>query len=225
MRIEVDVTDLAEVDIEMGAAEFQLAFADVPFATLEVDGPHEHEWSMEREGESLKVRSNERGNARTRKTKAALLLPKVLEELPPVLLLHLAACDFRGVGPFLAVDAEIDASKADFSVQATEARIVCAASKVRAQLEGVAVANFLLNAGSLSAWLKGTAPSLLSVKVAAGSASLIVPPVSYSVQKETALGKITSKVKERRDSPNLIDAKVEVGKLRIEGQTQPAPDF
>ena len=225
MRFEADVADLTEVDIKIDAAEVQLAFADIPAATLEVEGPHEDEWSMVREGESLKVRSNERRSTRTRKTRAALLLPKALEEAPPVLLLHLAACDFRGVGSFLAVDAELEASKADFSVQATEARMVCAASKVRAQLEGVAVANFLLNAGSLSAWLKGTAPSLLSVKVAAGSASLIVPPVSYSVQKETALGKITSKVKEARNSPNLIDAKVEVGKLRIEAQAEPAPDF
>ena len=225
MRFEADVADLTEVDIKIDAAEVQLAFADIPAATLEVEGPHEDEWSMVREGESLKVRSNERRSTRTRKTRAALLLPKALEEAPPVLLLHLAACDFRGVGSFLAVDAELEASKADFSVQATEVRLSCAASKVRVQLEGVAVANFSVDAGSLSAWLKGTAPSLLSVKVAAGSASLIVPPVSYSVQKETALGKITSKVKEARNSPNLIDAKVEVGKLRIEAQAEPAPDF
>ena len=226
MRIEAEVTDLAELDIDVAAAELQLVFADVDVAALDVDGPCAEGWTMVREGESLRVRSCE-GPAKPRKPKdvVVLFLPKALEQMPPVLSLRLAASKFRGVGAFLALDAEISASEADFAVQATEARIACAASKVRVQLEDVGVADFSVAAGELSVWLKGGAPSLTTVDVAAGSASLIVPPVPYRVEKSVALGKAKIRVKEKASSPNVIEVSVGVGKVEIEAQSMPAPDF
>ena len=213
MHAEIDVHGIEEIEIDVAAADFHFAFADVSSAVLDVAGQHENEWSIVRSGDTLKVSSGPRGPLSGTKlltgikTNAVLSLPQELNNGQLVLLLDVAACKFKGTGAFLAV------------VQ--EARIELAAGKARALLENTAKVEFDVAAGSLAGWLKGGAPSSLRVEVATGSADIIVPPVPYRVRKNVTLGSADLRVKEDASAPSLIEVEVAVGQISIEAEVNP----
>lgn len=227
MHAEIDVHGIEEIEIDVAAADFHFAFADVSSAVLDVAGQHENEWSIVRSGDTLKVSSGPRGPLSGTKlltgikTNAVLSLPQELNNGQLVLLLDVAACKFKGTGAFLAVEAEVAASEFDLAAQVQEARIELAAGKARALLENTAKVEFDVAAGSLAGWLKGGAPSSLRVEVATGSADIIVPPVPYRVRKNVTLGSADLRVKEDASAPSLIEVEVAVGQISIEAEVNP----
>lgn len=223
MHAEVDTQGVVDIHIEVAAAEFQLDFAAIPAATLDVEGRNADDWVLERQGETLSVRGSKNKTLKGSKTQAVLTLPESLDNGSAILRLEVAACEFQGAGAFLAVEAEVAASKFDLAARTQEAHVELAAGKARLQLRDAATVTLKVAAGHLAAWLRGGAPSSLKVAVATGAADLIVPAVPYRLNTEVALGSLNSTVKEVSSSPNVIDVDVTMGKVSIEAQAEPGP--
>lgn len=223
MHAEADVQGVADIHIEAAAAEFRLTFGDVDLATLDVEGRNADDWALVRQGETLSVSCSKHKALKGLNTQAVLTLPDALNDGSAVLRLEIAACEFQGAGAFLAVEAEVAASKFDLAAQTQQASVELAAGKARLQLRNAAIVTLKVAAGHLAAWLRGGAPSSLSVDVATGAADLIVPAVPYRLRKGVALGSFSSTVSESPSSPNVIDVDVTMGKVSIEAQAEPGP--
>ena len=222
MRTEVDAEGINEVRVECAATRFKLSFGEGA-AVLEADAEPHGKWTLVREGDALVARAPVPRTGLDELAEVALTLPGSLDDGSVLLELRAIASEVEVAGSFVAIEAKIEASEADFQTQCEEARIKVAAGAVRAKLLGTAVAEIKVKAGELLAWFQEGAPSSLSVEVGVGSAEILLPDVTYQLSKSVALGKFRSNLQEKAGSPNQIEAKLGLGDLTFTRTAQPAP--
>ncbi|MGO3857401.1 MAG: DUF4097 family beta strand repeat-containing protein [Glutamicibacter arilaitensis] len=211
------VQGVTGLEISAGAGNFDLRFAEVNEATLDVDSTNSRDWKLKREGSNLVVDSpNGWGNwcffgCSNFENAAVLTLPESMNDGSLDALFDLAAGDFNAVGSFRNLDVQVGAGDLDISGTAQFATVEIGAGSAEISLEDVQKADFEISAGDLKGTLSGKAPELIEATVSAGSLELELPDATYDVRQDVAAGDISNLLATDKDSPNKISVEVSAG--------------
>jgi hypothetical protein len=211
------VQGVTGLEISAGAGNFDLRFADVSEATLDVDSTKSQDWKLMREGSNLVVDSpNGWGNwcffgCGNFENAAVLTLPESMNDGSLDASFDLAAGDFNAVGSFKNLDVQVGAGDLDISGTAQFATVEIGAGSAEISLEDVQKADFEISAGDLKGTLSGKAPELIEATVSAGSLELELPDATYDVRQDVAAGDISNLLATDKDSPNKISVEVSAG--------------
>ncbi|GAA5145219.1 hypothetical protein GCM10025768_02160 [Microbacterium pseudoresistens] len=222
--IALDAAHVTDLELRSGGAEVTVRFADVDDAQLVVDGHSRGDWTMARDGDTLRVASPRgvfswlgQGWWFGDETRVTLTLP---DELSGVL-----DADFRIDAGQLTVHGAFD--ELDLRLSAGSMRVEAEASSVEAEvnagaadltLDGVKDADLTMSAGTMTALFTGAQPDELDAEVSAGSMRITVPRGEYALQRDVSAGRFDSEVDTNGSSPHRITAKVSAGGLTIEAQ-------
>lgn len=217
----LDAAGVTELDIEAAAAEFELRFADVSEATLEITGSARGDWTMRRDGDELIVRHPQPmfgwwfGSWSNSDQVVTLTLPETLSNGDLDADLSLSAGSLRAEGDF--DDLEVDVSAGNMRVDATASSLTAQVSAGNADLKVGAVdeADLRVSAGKLVAELTGAAPTDVSVDASAGQLILTLPDAEYAVTQEVEVGGLDNGLRVNSSSRHEVTVSVSAGSVKL----------
>ncbi len=193
------VQGVGGLQITAGSGSFDLRFAKVDEATLEVDSSNSRDWELKREGNKLVVDSPDSWDnwcffgCGSYENTAVLTLPESMNGGSLDASFELAAGDFNAVGSYKNLAIEVGAGRAEVS------------------LEDVKQAEFDISAGHLSGTLSGKAPKKITANVSAGALELELPDDTYDLRQNVEAGDVSNLLATDMDSPNKISVDVSAG--------------
>ncbi|WP_120494671.1 DUF4097 family beta strand repeat-containing protein [Microbacterium phyllosphaerae] len=216
-----DASGIQGIDLDVDAGNMRIEFGDVDQAELAVTDSRGPAWTLERDGDSLVVRSPEFefgwwfGSWFGDDQSAVLTLPESLRdgELDADLTLDAGSLDV--VGDFGDLDITVNAGALDVEGAASSLTIDMSAGRADATLDGVDMADLTVAAGDLNVELTGRAPSQTTIDVSAGSLDLTVPDESYSITQDVSAGSLDAKVDQSSDTRRAIDVSLSAGSVTI----------
>ena len=216
-----DVSGIQGIDLDVDAGNMRIEFGDVEEAELSVANRRGQEWSIEREGDDLVVRSPEFrfgwwfGSWVGDEESAVLTLPQKLQDAALDADLTLDAGSLDVIGDFGALDITVNAGALDIEGAASSLRIDMSAGRADAVLDGVGEADLTVAAGDLNIELTGRAPTQTTIDVSAGSLDLTVPDESYSIVREVEAGSLDARVDQSAGARNTIEVSLSAGSATI----------
>ncbi|MGN7948898.1 DUF4097 family beta strand repeat-containing protein [Microbacterium sp. 22215] len=216
-----DASGIQRIDLDVDAGNMRIEFGDVDDAELAVTNSRGPAWTLEREGDSLVVRSPEFefgwwfGSWFGDDQSAVLTLPESLRDGALDADLTLDAGSLDVVGDFGALDITVNAGAVDLEGAATGLSIDMSAGRADAVLDGVDTADLSVSAGDLNVELTGRAPSQTTIDVSAGSLDLTVPDESYTITQDVSAGSLDAKVDQASGARRTIDVSLSAGSVTI----------
>lgn len=212
-----DTAGVTDLDVDASAALFELRFADVDEATLEVTAGR-GAWRMERDGDELKVSAPDGFMGIGigwigEHPRALLTLPRSLEGVDASL--TLSAGELRAAGTFGELDTHVSAGNLVVSGEARTIEATMSAGSSDVRLSGVTEAEFDLSAGDLTAQLTGTAPRSIDIGVSAGSVDLTVPRGAYDVRSNVEAGGVDNRLSAGSGPRIPVDVRVSAGNVTL----------
>jgi hypothetical protein len=217
--IEIDVTRIDEIDIDVSAASFTLRFDDVDEATLEVRDTSRDDWTLREDDGTLEVSSPDSGVFRWfggDNGRATLVLPRELEGAD--LSVDFGAGSFVADGRFGEVDLDVAAGQATLSGSADALTAQLGAGRAELDLADVRTAEFEVNAGVLTAQLRGTAPADVDITVGAGALRLTLPDEEYAVSTDISAGGFDNELRTSASAERRVSVEVAAGDVRLRAQ-------
>lgn len=219
----VSTRGVTDLDLNIGTAEFTLAYGPVTEATLEVTGPRGDQWRLSRDEDSLVVTSP-RGLGgscwfgfcppdRSTSTVGTLTLPQEFATRELDLDATVGVGQFTSDGRFGSVSVEIGAGEARLTGMARDLDVTVGVGEFTGEFTGVQTAAFDVSMGELDARLRGAAPRTVDVTVGVGSATLELPDEVYAVQTHSSLGDMQNDLRVAPDATARISAEVSLGEL------------
>ncbi|WP_431074955.1 DUF4097 family beta strand repeat-containing protein [Microbacterium phyllosphaerae] len=216
-----DASGIQGIDLDVDAGNMRIEFGDVDQAELAVTNSRGPAWTLERDGDSLVVRSPEFefgwwfGSWFGDDQSAVLTLPDSLRDSALDADLTLDAGSLDVVGDFGALDITVNAGALDVEGAASSLTIDMSAGRADATLDGVDRADLTVAAGDLNVDLTGRAPSQTTIDVSAGSLDLTVPDESYSITQDVSAGSLDAKVDQSSGAQRMIDVSLSAGSVTI----------
>ncbi|KQR40565.1 hypothetical protein ASF80_11760 [Microbacterium sp. Leaf159] len=216
-----DASGIQGIDLDVDAGNMRIEFGDVDQAELAVTDSRGPAWTLERDGDSLVVRSPEFefgwwfGSWFGDDQSAVLTLPESLRDGALDADLTLDAGSLDVVGDFGDLDITVNAGALDVEGAASSLTIDMSAGRADATLDGVDRADLTVAAGDLNVELTGRAPSQTTIDVSAGSLDLTVPDESYSITQDVSAGSLDAKVDQSSDTRRAIDVSLSAGSVTI----------
>lgn len=216
-----DASGIQRIDLDVDAGNMRIEFGDVDDAELAVTNSRGPAWTLERDGDSLVVRSPEFefgwwfGSWFGDDQSAVLTLPEILRDGALDADLTLDAGSLDVVGDFGALDITVNAGAVDLEGAATGLSIDMSAGRADAVLDGVDTADLSVSAGDLNVELTGRAPSQTKIDVSAGSLDLTVPDESYTITQDVSAGSLDAKVDQASGARRTIDVSLSAGSVTI----------
>lgn len=216
-----DASGIQGIDLDVDAGNMRIEFGDVDQAELAVTDSRGPAWTLERDGDSLVVRSPEFefgwwfGSWFGDDQSAVLTLPESLRDsaLDADLTLDAGSLDVRG--DFGDLDITVNAGALDVEGAASSLTIDMSAGRADATLDGVDRADLTVAAGDLNVELTGRGPSQTTIDVSAGSLDLTVPDESYSITQDVSAGSLDAKIDQSSDTRRMIDVSLSAGSVTI----------
>lgn len=211
------VQGVGGLQITAGSGSFDLRFAKVDEATLEVDSSNSRDWELKREGNKLVVDSPDSWDnwcffgCGSYENTAVLTLPESMNDGSLDASFELAAGDFNAVGSYKNLAIEVGAGQLDMSGTAQSAKVHLGAGRAEVSLEDVKQAEFDISAGHLSGTLSGKAPQNITAIVSAGALELELPDDTYDLRQNVEAGDVSNLLATDMDSPNKISVDVSAG--------------
>lgn len=216
-----DVSGLEGIDLDVDAGNMRIEFGDVEEAELSVANRRGPEWTLERDGDDLVVRSPEFrwgwwfGSWVGDEESAVLTLPQSLKDAALDADLTLDAGSLDVIGDFGALDITVNAGALDIEGAARGLSIDMSAGRADALLDGVEEADLTVAAGDLNVELTGSAPTQTTIDVSAGSLDLTVPDESYSIIQDVSAGSLDARVEQSGSARNTIEVSLSAGSATI----------
>ena len=216
-----DASGIQSIDLDVDAGTMRIEFGDVDEAELAITDSRGAAWTLERDGDSLVVRSPDFefgwwfGSWFGDDQSAVLTLPESLRESALDADLTLDAGSLDVVGDFGDLDITVNAGALDVEGAASSLTIDMSAGRADATLDGVDQADLTVAAGDLNVELTGRAPSQTTIDVSAGSLDLTVPDESYSITQDVSAGSLDAKVDQSSDTRRVIDVSLSAGSVTI----------
>ncbi|MGP3533353.1 hypothetical protein ACTU3I_01055 [Microbacterium sp. RD1] len=203
------VGGVSNLDIDVSAAALVVRFDEVREATLDVRDSRGGSWTLERDGDTLRVETPRTpffswfgsGNGQ-----ATLVLPAELEGSDARF--GLGAGSLSAEGAFGALQLDMSAGRMNVTGSAAQVTAEASAGRAELDLDDVDSADLQLSAGEMNVRLGGSAPTLVDVSVSAGSLQLDVPDAVYDVRSDVSAGSLDNRV--RTDSAASAQIVVEV---------------
>ncbi|TAP28429.1 DUF4097 family beta strand repeat-containing protein [Arthrobacter sp. S41] len=219
-----DIAGVTNLEISAGSGRFDLHFAKVQEATLEVDSSDSQEWQLKREGNKLSVDSPDSWGdwcffgCSSYENKAVLTLPESMNDGSMDAYFDLSSGELDAVGSYKNLEVEVGAGSLDLSGTAKNAKVQIGAGDAEVSLEDVEQADFDISAGQLQGTLSGKAPKQINAEVSAGSLELELPDVTYDLRQDVSAGDVSNKLATDMDSPNKISVNVSAGNATFHPQ-------
>jgi len=216
----VSASGIAALDVDVSAGRLTLDYADVDEATLDVTGSWgAADWTLDRDGDTLVVTTPRLpfglGWLFGRPGSGVLTLPSALENREIDAVFDLSAGEIEASGTFGDLSISVSAGSLQVSGAARDVDSQVSAGDVRLDLADVDEAEFSVSAGRTVAQLSGSAPSLVTVDVSAGSLEATLPDAVYDVRIERSAGDVTNRLETASDSPNRIVGTVSAGDVTL----------
>ncbi|MXS73914.1 hypothetical protein CSIV_13630 [Microbacterium sp. CSI-V] len=207
------VDGVRDLDIEVSGGALTVVFADVSEAQL--DGSGIGGWTLEQDGDTLKVATPRRsfsdwGNG----AQATLTLPQDLERTNLDLRVEVAGGSLDLAGDYGDVDVQVAGGGATVTGSASALSISVSGGSATADVEGVDAATFEVTGGDLVADLTGAAPARTSIEVTAGSADIGLPDDTYRVSSDGP-GSVDSSLKTSPTATPRIDVQATLGSVTL----------
>lgn len=216
-----DASGIQGIDLDVDAGNMRIEFGDVDDAELAVTNSRGPAWTLERDGDSLVVRSPDFefgwwfGSWFGDDQSAVLTLPESLRDSALDADLTLDAGSLDVVGDFGALDVTVNAGALDVEGAASSLTIDMSAGRADATLDGVDQAELTVAAGDLNVELTGRAPSQTTIDVSAGSLDLTVPDESYTITQDVSAGSLDARVDQSSGTRRMIDVSLSAGSVTI----------
>lgn len=211
------VQGVSALDIRAASGTFNLKFAAVDEATLDVRSSSGKDWRMERKGEILEVSAPEDWlnfcffGCTKDDNEVTLTLPQELNDGSMDAKLKLGAGQLNAEGSFDVLDLDVSAGALNMNGAAKDLDATLGAGRADLDLSGVEQADLDISAGRLNANLSGTAPQRVDAKVSAGTLQLTVPDTSYAVTAESSAGSVDNGLQTSSSSQHRISVKTSAG--------------
>nr|WP_278102101.1 hypothetical protein [Microbacterium proteolyticum] len=207
------VDGVRDLDIEVSGGALTVVFADVSEAQL--DGSGIGGWTLEQDGDTLKVATPRRsfadwGNG----AQATLTLPQDLERTNLDLRVEVAGGSLDLAGDYGDVDVQVAGGGATVTGSASALSISVSGGSATADVEGVDAATFEVTDGDLVADLTGAAPARTSIEVTAGSADIGLPDDTYRLTSDGP-GSVDSALRTSPTATPRIDVQATLGSVTL----------
>ncbi|HJX80118.1 hypothetical protein [Glutamicibacter sp.] len=215
------------LDVQVDAGRFNLLFADIPEATLEVDSARSGEWTLRREAGTLLVRSpNDWGDwcfvgCDWEENDVTLTLPSSLNDGNLDAELQMAAGEFSADGNFNDLLMEMSGGTLDVSGSAKGLFVELGAGKTDIDMANVQIATFDISAGRVDGAFTGTAPKDIQAQVSAGMLQLTLPDTSYNVIQDVSAGAVENGLSVSQKSEHKVQVEVSAGNVVLRAGAEP----
>ncbi|SFS17872.1 Putative adhesin [Agrococcus baldri] len=224
-----DASGVEELHIDSSASAFEIRFADVDEATLEVttNGGPVQQWRLEREGDVLSVDTDWRWNwlgfgiilgDRVGEERAVLTLPAELEHRGLGLEVGVSAGSFEASGDWGAASVELSAGDVDLAGTAESLAVEVSAGEARIEVGTAGAVDLDVSAGRIVGSLSGEQPASIDARVSAGRIDLSIPDGEYAVTEETSAGSSDVHVVDDPSATSTIDVQVSAGNVTLRGE-------
>jgi len=214
-----------EIDHEFG--ELQVVFDPAATqATLITQGEVAERMTLERDGSTLRVSSNDDNMpfgdwgwifGGWGDQYAYLTLPASMEGVD--LAIDSGAGFLHADGDFGAVGVSSGAGEVQISGSAESAVADIGAGHVQFSLDGVDTVEAEVSAGGFTGDFTGEAPSSIAVDVSAGGADITVPDEEYRLVQDVSAGEVDQgDLRVSSDAPRLIDIRLSAGGVTLQTQ-------
>ncbi|PRA12228.1 hypothetical protein CQ010_06135 [Arthrobacter sp. MYb211] len=210
---------IAELDVEVDAGKFNILFAEVPTATLDVQSSRSGEWKLQRDGSSLLVRSpNDWGDwcftgCDWDENEVTLTLPNSLNSGELDAVLKMSAGEYSVDGNFNDLIMEMSGGTLEAAGAANGLFVELGAGKTDIDMADVQAANFNVSAGRIDSTLTGSSPNNVQADVSAGMLNLTLPKDSYNVSEDISAGSLDNSLLVDSSSPHMVKVEVSAGNV------------
>ncbi len=213
----LDVSGITGIEVESNAADFELVFADVSEAQLDVSGNSTYRWEMSVEDGDLVIDSKRGffdfciGWCNMGEQQVTLTLPNELDSGKLDAELQLNAGTLNASGSWNDLAIEVAAGALEFDGSANSLDTSVSAGRAILNVEGARTADLEIAAGQLIAELTGRTPDEVSVDVSAGKLELTVPADVYDVRSDVSAGSLDNRLDTSSRSSHRIEVSVSAG--------------
>ena len=218
----VSANGVTALNVEADASRFDVKFAAVPEATLEVDGVSADRWQLDRRGDELNVYAPDRWwswcffDCSARDSQVTLTLPQQLNDGSLIADLDLNAGRLFANGDFNELSLELNAGDAtvDGSARTLDAQLN--AGRANLNMADVETAKLEVAAGRLDSEFTGTAPTTTEIDVSAGQLVLNLPDKTYTVISDIAAGTLDNHLNTSSDAQHQIAVDLAAGNVTLQ---------
>lgn len=222
----VDVSEVTSLDLDIEAAAFNLQFADVAEAQLEVSGPRADAWVLGVEGTELTVETPDRGlvsgcfvncgSGAFGGATATLTLPQWMDDEQSLNVeASLQGGTLTAVGTYRGFDVDVEAGELRLDGSARSLSLDLEAGKANVVLADVAALDLGVEAGSAKLELTGKLPDRVDIEASTGSAVLRLPAGDYRVDEQSELGKIDNRLTVDQESKHVVSVRAEAAQVTL----------
>ncbi len=217
--LSADAADIVALDIDVDAAGFRLEYDGTDEATLEVTGGQgSSAWSMERNGDSLRVKSDRPwwggwgwwGDDE----RVVLTLPERYAEETLDASFDLGAGSITADGTYGELELDLGAGSLDIGGSAANVDADISAGRASLDFDDVDTARMHLSAGDIDGELRGPVRAL-DLDVSAGRISLTVPDQAYDLSQDVSAGDLTHDLDTSSSARSTITAQVSAGSIHL----------
>lgn len=222
-----DAEGVTGLDIDHGFGSLSIEFeSSTRQATLTTEGKIAERLVLDRDGSTLRLRSQEDGLpfgdwswifGGWNDQRATLTLPESMRGAD--LEIDSGAGWVIADGDFGAVEVSNGAGEVQVMGSAESATAESGAGHVLFALDGVDTVDVDISAGGFSGDFTGTAPSSIRLEVAAGGADVTVPDEEYRLLRDVSAGELSEgDLRIASDAPRVIDVTVAAGDVTLSTQ-------
>ncbi|WP_295014565.1 hypothetical protein [uncultured Microbacterium sp.] len=216
----VDAAGARALTLDASAGAVTIRFADVTKATLRTEGVRGADWTLDRSGDTLRVRSADApfgwwlGSWFSDGPRIALTLPRALQgALDADLTLDAGSLDARGDFRALTTTMSAGSLSVDASADSLTTRVDAGSANLR--VRDAATADLQMSAGRITATLTGSAPDSVRLDVSAGSLDLTLPSGAYALTKDVSAGSLDTRIPTDPSSSHRIQADLSAGSITL----------
>ncbi|MGB3732274.1 hypothetical protein [Microbacterium sp.] len=217
--LQADVQGVSSLDLEVGVADVTVEFsAGVEKAELTIERGSISGWSVNRDGDELKVRSPRtdfwvfRPFWTGEDQRATLLLPESLRGIDADLTLDAGSLSVDG--DFAELDLSVSAGALTVTGTARAVDAEVSAGRAELNLGRAQTVEYTISAGRLTSTLT-TVPDEVDIEASAGAAQVTLPRAEYDVRRELSAGSLDSRLTERPGSGHVVKVSASAGSVTL----------
>ncbi|PTT13472.1 hypothetical protein DBR36_17085 [Microbacterium sp. HMWF026] len=202
---------LSSLDVQVAGARLSIVSGDVEAPELDAATSGPNAWTLERDGDHLRVVSPT-GSFIDPDSRATLTLPRG-SSVDADVRVSGGALDVQG--DFDALDLEVSGGSATVSGTARSVDLSLAGGSASVDLTDASTAAFDVAGGRLTAALAGTTPEATRVEVTAGSADVTLPDDEYAVTTDDGVGTVDNALRTSPDATAQVDVTATMGRVTL----------
>lgn len=207
---------LRDLDIDLAGGELTVVYGDVAVAQLDADRRGRTGWTLERDGDQLRIASPTGSFVDAgRAARATLTLPRDLDGSGIRADIRVTGGALEVTGDFGDVSVEVAGGTASFDGSARDVDLTVTGGSASAEILDAETAAFEVAGGELTATVSGVTPTSTDVEVTAGSADITLPDDEYDVRIDDGVGSVDNGLRTSSSAVAEVDVTATMGSVRL----------